>query len=471
MSEHTDNQVVPPSDEPVALAGGYLRAITTALAEFSDFSRFLECLKTLVGEDAYLQGSATLVDSFSGENEFPDFENLAQGETVVAVTSQVGNLGYLKYSGRRDEGLFSASDMHLMGSLAALIGALAREAHTVRQKTKAEGVLKYLVNQLPLGVLCLDGDGHLIVESALGRQLLGDRGLDLVRSALSEKLNPAGSIQIHLEIEGRLVYCEGRVLDIEADSLLYAFVLYDLSEYRVQLIAELEKEAYRCESRGTSVVLALLECDDSPGSAYAYLLKIRKHLKLESMCVQPLDANRSVMVFNNMYVSSVRRILRQISSVDSLDNTRVAIIDYVSDGAVDSPAECWLEQAINGLGPFEVELRPRVIVMDSYPGVLESLQLILSDRCEIVNFVDVDEVEALLKTGRFDGLFFDLDAYSPEELACFKQAVSDLDNEFVFYFGTVKRRTMIDIKYGLSGMDVVFQKPYNNNEVNEAFAF
>ena len=204
-------RIVQLSEEPAALAGEYLRSFTSTLANFADFDQFLDCLKLLVGEDAYLQGTAALSDPFMGQAELPDFEKLNANETVVAVSGDTGSLGYLKYSGRKDANLFSAEDMHLMGSLAGMVAAFVKQAHQYRQKSKSEQVLQYLINQLPLGVICLDATGELLVESNRARRLLGEEGLRLFEGVLAESMPNEGKVQLHFEIEGRLIYSEEEI--------------------------------------------------------------------------------------------------------------------------------------------------------------------------------------------------------------------------------------------------------------------
>lgn len=458
-------RVVQLSEKPAALAGEYLRSFTSTLANFADFDQFLDCLKSLVGEDAYLQGTAALSDPFMGQADLPDFEKVNSNETVVSITGDSGSLGYLKYSGREGANQFSAEDMHLMGSLAGMVAALVNQAHQYRQKSKSEQVLQYLINQLPLGVVCLDANGELLVQSNRARRLLGEEGLSLFEGVLSESMPSEGRVQLHFEIEGRLIYSEGRAMDVAEDTNVYAFVLYDMSSYRTNLLGDLEKEAYRSESRGTPVTIAVMESQGDPGELYSLLKGRADSLKIDPARIQPLDAYRTVCLFRGRHAGTVRFLLGRTLSKISIPGFKISIVSYQADSANLEPAQTLLDQALHDLKPASIALIPKLVVLDHYPAVFESLCIILSEACHLMLADDVETTIAYIQSGKVEGIFFDLDAHSPEVLHELKSIVTEQGGNFKFYYCTCKRRSMLDIAYGLSEDDAVLSKPFDTVEV------
>lgn len=465
-----NTRVIQLSREPAALAGDYLRSFASSLSTFAEFDTFLDSLKGLVGSDLYLDGSAQMVDPFSGDTSVPDFENLESTETVISVAGQCGSAGYLKYSGRQDQKPFGAEDLHLLGAISGLIASLVQQANNFRQKSRAEQVLQYLINQLPLGVVCFDLQGQVIVESKLARRLLGEGGAALVQAELVSQANRSERVQMHFEIEGRFIYSEARSMEVADGVAITACVLYDLSAYRAKLLVELEKEAYRSESRGVPVSVVVLESRSAAGQIYAKAKSSAGRLQIDSRHIQPLDAYRCAMIFEGKLLRSVRYLLKQeLSSYDD-PKLLVAVVGYEAKVGGDSPAEALLNQAIEALLPVGEALRPKLIVMDAYPAVVDSLDIILSEDCQLSVETEVEAAAEQIRSGEIDGVFFDLDGYSLAALAILKDAAKEAGGGFKFFYCTCKRRGMLDAAYGFNSKDVILQKPFDAAVVAESAA-
>lgn len=456
------------SHEPAALAGEYLRSFASSLSSFGEFDLFLDSLKELVGSDLYLDGSAQLVDPFSGQTSVPDFENLESVETVISVAGQGGSMGYLKYSGRQDHQAFGAEDLHLLGAMSGLIASLVQQAHNFRQKSKAEQVLQYLINQLPLGVVCFESQGQVIVENKLARRLLGEGGAALVQAELVSHAKQSGRVQMHFEIGGRFIYSEARAMEVAEGVAMTACVLYDLSAYRSKLLVELDKEAYRSESRGVPVSVVVLESRSVAGQIYAKAKASASRLQLDPRHIQPLDAYRCAMIFEGKRLRSVRYMLKQELSSYSDAELLVSVVGYEAKGGEESPAEALLSQAIESLQPVTEALRPKLIVMDAYPAVIESLEIILSEDCQLSIETGVESAAGRIRSGEIDGVFFDLDGYSLEALAILRDAAKEAGGGFKFFYCTCKRRGMLEAAYGFSSKDVILQKPFDAAAVAES---
>ena len=158
--------------------------------------------------------------------KLPDFEEVDSTETVVSVTGAAGNAGYLKYEGRRDGEPFGAQDLHLMGAIAGFIAVLTAQADRFRKHGESARVFQFLINQLPLGVVCFGANGDLLVQSKSAKRLLGEDGESLLRGFIEEDaLKKSGKIRLHMEVEDNFLFTEGRKLQVDEKLSITAFVL------------------------------------------------------------------------------------------------------------------------------------------------------------------------------------------------------------------------------------------------------
>ncbi len=297
--------------DPPALASDYLRSFAGALRKVHAFDDFFEALGQVVGEDTYLAGSAELSDYFKSPATEPEFEDLDDSETVVSVTGAAGNAGYLRYRGRRDGEPFGAEDLHLMGAIAGFIAVVTAQADRFRRQGESTRVFQYLINQLPLGVVCYKADGELLIENKVAARLLGDEGALLLKGILNEaELAKKGRIRLHIEAEEKLLFVEGRRLKVDDTLSVTAFVLHDMSGQREKLLLQLERAAFRAESRGSALTVALLEDRSEAGRLYRLLKESAEVIEHSSGVVQSLDAFTCACVFEENRLRSVRYLLR-----------------------------------------------------------------------------------------------------------------------------------------------------------------
>jgi len=462
VKQTSRKRVSPPALKPAALAGEYLRGFTTTLAQFSEFDTFVDGLKHLIAEDVYFKGQAELSDTHANELKSPDFESLKPDETVIPLAGTGGNRGYLKYSGKKDGKPFGAEDLHLMGAIAAFVAELTHQAEKFRLTGRAEKLLQYLINQLPLGVICFSGEGQLIIQNKAATRLLGEQGSQLIEKELSDRSRfKQGRAQLHFEVGGKLIYSEGRVMELEQGVSMTAYVLYDMSSSREKLLMDLEREAYRSEARGGSLTLVLLHSKDQPGQLYRQVKQSAEKLQIEASRVQPLDALTCACVYEGKSYRTVRYLLKQPLYAYQGEALSVSIMAYEASAEVQSPARDFLERAHTRLLPIKDALLPELLVMDAYPSVAESLEVLLSDDCRLHPLKDPDAADELIRSGRMDGVFVDIDAYTPEVIDRLRNAAKVAGGGFRFYYTTFKKASMVSPNYGISRKDILLQKPFD----------
>ena len=461
---------VPPAfAAPSGLAAAYLRSFAGSLESFGEFDGFLEELKCLVGKDLYLKGSAQLCDVFSGASEHPDFDTLSPDETVIAVSGAGGNSGYLKYAGRADGHPFGAEDLHLMGAISSVVSALVSQAQNFRKKEQASSVLQYLINQLPLGVVCFDGGGSLLIENKVAQRLLGEGGAALIEAQLNQVGKAReGRVRLHFEVDGKLIYSEGRSLEVSEGVVIDAYVLYDLSASREKLLKDLELEAYMSESRGGAVVVALLESRAIAGDIYKKVKASASDFGLDPAKIQPLDAYGCACIFRGKDLRSVRYLLKHRLPLQELEGLRIAVVAYDSDVSSVAPAQELIEAAYTELAESDQALLPELVVVEAYPPVVEALDLIMADECRLRSAGSLDEAEALIRSGQVDGLVFDVDGHGADVLARMQMASVDSGAGFKVFYSSYKQPQMARAEYGLSADACLLQKPFDTAVVVDA---
>jgi hypothetical protein len=459
-------------DRQTALAGEYLRAFAAATRRMGDFNDFYEALRQLVHNDSYLEGTARIFESAAASAAVPDFENLDSSETVVSICGSEGSAGYLKYRGRRDGESFASEDLHLMGAIAGCIAVLTAKAQQFREKDESLRVFQYLINQLPLGVICFDAEGGLLVQNKLANCLLGASGSALIRGALSGKTsNGGGRMRMHLEVEGKLLYTEGRRLEVDAGLSITAFVLHDMSSQREMHLLQLERSVYRAESRDTPLTVALLEDRSEAGRLVRLLQASASSLQLDAREILALDAYTCVCVFTDKRLRNVRHLL-QHGCPRALDREAVkaSLMAQWTHLSEEAPAQALIDGARGRLQPLAGLLRPALLVLDPYPAVFESLEWIGG---EIVSFERVNapgQAADRIESGAFDGIFLDIDSYGDRGLDWLRDASERAGPGFRTFYLSHKQASMVYADYGLPVDATVFQKPFDTEKLRETLA-
>ncbi|MEM8867446.1 MAG: hypothetical protein AAGC73_04180 [Verrucomicrobiota bacterium] len=459
-------------EEPAGLAAEYLRGLAVSLESFGEFDSFLQALKTFVADDGYFSGEAALAAAGSHEDSLPDFEGLKDDETVIAVAGKAGNSGYLKYSNKSDKKPFGVQDLHLMSAIAGCLSSMIAQAERFQRNQRAHSVLQFLINQLPIGVLCYGHDGQLILESNLAKRMLGDAGLEAFQAqvAPTQGSGKEDRVQLHFEVGDKLIYAEGRAFKVEPGASVRAFVLYDMSSSRTKLLNELDRVAYMSESRGAGAVLALFESRTAVGETYRTMKRMSSELGLEPGHIQPLDAYSCGCLFTEKSLSDIRFLLKVRLKEVALDGLKVAFVPTQSLKVTEDPGEAWVRQARKRLAPVADAFLPELVVMQDYGPVLESLELILSDECRLRPVKDRDEAIEWIQSGRIDGVFVGLDAIDYTDLELVKAAIKMAGAGFAVFYTTFTRKKMAMRQYDLTENDKILEKPFDSDAIVEAVA-
>jgi hypothetical protein len=299
---------------------------------------------------------------------------------------------------------------------------------------------------------------------------LGDSGAALLHGALSDReLQKQGKIRLHLEADGKLIYAEGRRLSIDEKLSVTAFVLYDMSGQQEKLLLQLERAAYRSESRGTALTLAVFEDRTEPGLLYRELKAHEQAMQFEPGTLSVIDAFTCACVFTGKQLRSLRYLLKNVlCALSARESVRAALHSYQIDGLDDSPAQSLIDCTLASMLPFEDAFKPELLVVDPYPAVIESLELIAGDIVSLQLVQGLEDADSKIRSGEYDGIFLDIETYADGALDEVAQAVFDAGAGFQIYYMSHKQPAMVYLNNKLSVDSTVFQKPFDANAIRSA---
>ncbi len=442
------------------------RGFAEAMNHFSDFEEFRRALMKVVMEDSGYAGLLEL-DADMGSMGDDEVGNHFEMDSLVVPLRAGEEKGYIRFMGNENGRPFDAEDLMWIGAISEFVSVAYANSKAQHQSHAKVRIFQYLINQLPLGVVCFDSSGDLLVENKLASRLLGRSGAELIRGALSEKsLLEQGKVRLHLEVDGKLLYTEGRRLEVEEGVSVSAFVLHDMSASREKLMLQLERSVYRAESRGVPLTVAVFEDRSEAGFLYRELKGAADSLQIGPSNVLPLDAYSCACIFADMSLRSVRSLLKN-TLPKALDRSSAqgALISRIENPSEESPAQILIDEAQEALSPLSELFRPSMLVLDSYPAVIEALDLIASEICALATVGTIEQAQLRIASGEFDGIFLDIDSFGEGGLDWLEDASQSAGSGFqIFYMSHMHPGTVYK-NYGLGVDAVVFQKPFDAERI------
>jgi len=469
QSSHAGAPVAAASS-PAKLTADYLRTLLDAVEKVGDFNSLVGRVRELVAEDGYLDGSLLIGEDGALRPHAPDYDSLPEEETLLPVATAEGRIGFMRYRGRRDGGSLEAGDLHLMGAISDFLAMLLRESKAVHRQRHAADILKYLIGQLPLGVVCFAMDGDLIVANQLAERMLGERGVGMLRDGIGAvPVEEAKRYRRQFEVGDHFLYAEGRILSVEGAGQVAAFVVYDMTTSKEKLRISLERDFYLSGSRGTPLVLCALRDKRTAGSAYRALKEAAAAMERAPDHLLSVDAHSCVASFTDASERGVRALLRRALPEAVRENARLSVISvpFPEAGSGDTGNEL-AERALASLRPIDAALRPVVGVVDAFPGVVDSLELLAGDLCGF----ERASLDALLAEGEHtpnvDAYLVNADELSPEDRESLRDRAVEGGAPVKFLFTTYKQPGMLRKQLGLPLGHAVLQKPFSEELVRHA---
>jgi len=265
-------------------------------------------------------------------------------------------------------------------------------------------------------VVCFDADGRLLAGSAMAWRLLGlnpeeaaPSDEEPVLAAVRDAVDEGG--EAHIEVGGRLMFVMRRSFrPDEGDRAVAAYVIYDMSRRREQFVDSLDREFFEAHYRGAGRCLALLKSSVRPGAVYGAVKGAAEAFAFDKKLVQPVDAYTCACVFREGGTARARAELKRLVSSLGWEDMKLSLVP-VEDTGDASPSRHALDRAYGRLEPLASALLPRLVVLEPYQPVFETLDLLLEDVAELVHCTGEREARERLESGDFSGFILDVDSF------------------------------------------------------------
>jgi len=429
-----------------------LRALARAFAHFGDFNRFVQGLQASLGQSEQFAQLTIQLDRELAERAplFPP------GVLALPLAGEEAQYGSLQIRPGGEHRQFGAEDLHLLAGLADFLSAALAQSLRHREAEKSRELLRFLLNQAPVGVAAYGSDRRLLVANDLATRWLGESSVPF--DDLEKGLGG-----FHLRSRGKLIFGEARREGVAADSV-WLVVLQDLTGDQARLLELMRRETYRAIAQRGKFGFALIESTDTREGVLRRLPELRSALAMGET-TGPYDAHRVGLVFSEINGLALRARLRRLRHIfDGIANLRVG---YVELGRNGTTPENLLEAALQRSGPYDETVRAAVLVHDKNPGVTDALAMLLAKDFRVVTSSEANRTRNLLTTEIFEGFMTELESSSgPDGAALMSYARSQLPGIRPFFL-TARHSPQEWPAETTKEDSVVFEKPFDVLKVTQ----
>ncbi len=377
-----------PVDGPAAL-----RALSRAFGQFHDFEKFVGALSAALEKSALFERTTLLLERNLAEGQVP----FSPGALTLPVSAGTQRLGVLQVSGDTGHRLFGPEDLHLMTGLADFLGAVLGQSLRFQEAEKARELLRFLLNQAPIGIAAYHSDLRPIVANELATRWLA--GLTLPSEVLAQATGG-----FHLKTGGKLIYGEvRRIAGDPTGSIL--LVLHDLTLDQVRLLELLKRDTYRALAETDAVTFALIEGPQVTDGVLRHLPALRAQLA-PNEAAGPYDAHRIAIVLRGSRGLQARARLRELRSYVGSGPLRLGLAELGRHGRT---PESLLDAALQQSHDLDGVLRPRILVQDENATVAHMFELVLGRDYHVTVSSEIDRTRELLRQTSFEAIVTELE--------------------------------------------------------------
>lgn len=438
-----------------------VRTVSEAFREVADFDPFVRGLEAALGKAEFFDKAVISLLPKSGGGEEKG-ENFPPATLCLPLQESPEVPGMIRFSDGRRE--FGPGDLHLMSGLAELIGVLTQHALQFGEQRRNLALLGFLLNQVPVGVLCFAADGRIIVSNTPGRRLLGGAAQGeswlLPEDWVAEIAGVDATGEIHRTVEGRLLHGQVKPASSGSGEDLYAMVVTDLTSDQEKFREVLARETYRCAWLGRALSVVTITAAQ-PSRLLSLLRPLREHVGAAGQ-VGLLDAETIGLFFSETALIAAMAEVRQVRSL--LADDWEAGVAEIGSGPPDP--EALLQEALGSRRRLGDLVKRSLLLHDDYGSVNDMLEMILKQDFRVVKSNDFEQTVRQLGTGRFDGLFTELElsnGMSGLDLARLATEANPRIRAFLTSAVAFSRRDEEDF-----AAHILFQKPFDVNEVRGA---
>ena len=372
-----------------------LRALSQAFTHLGDFDRFVKGLQAALDKSALFEQMTIRLDRSLVEGG----SHYSGGSLTLPIAGGDQRIGALKVAPSAEHRQFGAEDLHLMAGLADFLSVTLTQALRVQDAEKSRELLRFLLNQAPVGIAAYGADHRLLVANDLATRWLGESGVPFEEFG-------SGAGGFHLRAGGKLLYGEARRASADANSA-WIVVLQDLSPEQVRLLDQMQRETYRALAEKRRLGFALIESGQLRDGVLRRLPELRAALVLGEVA-GPYDGHRLGLIIGGAGGLALRARLRKLRQLfGEIPDLRLGYAELGRDGRT---PEQLIQSALERHGAYADMVRPAVLVHDDNPAVADTLAMVLGRDFRVVKSSQPERTRELLGKDSFEGFVTELDS-------------------------------------------------------------
>ncbi len=427
-----------------------LRTLAKAFAHFHEFDRFVTGLQTALDRSENFDRLTIQIDRTIADAP-AQFE---PGTLTLPLAGAAGKFGRLQAAPRGDHRQFGPEDLHLMAGLADFLAAVLDQAVRMHDAQRSRELLRFLLNQAPIGLAAYTPDRRLLVSNDLAAQWLGEAGPPFMEIE-------AGAENFYLRAGGKLVYGEAR----RAPDGVWVFALHDMTPGQVRLIESLQRETFRGLVEQHPVSFALVESPQVREGVLRQLPSLRQALANNEIA-GPYDATRIGIVLAQTGGAACRSRLRTWQNVFA--NAGVLRVGFAELGRDGVAADALLGAALRHSAPYREIVRPSVLVHDGDAAVNDAIEMILGREYRVIKSDEPEHTREHLRREDFDVFVVDLDLSGPVDGVALAREARVAQPAIKPLFTSVSSPPYdVPLELAAEG-SVVLQKPFAPDELRRA---
>ncbi|MBI3885962.1 MAG: hypothetical protein HY302_09580 [Opitutae bacterium] len=431
----------------VSLTGpAALRALAQAFTHLGDFDRFVKGLQAALDKSALFAQMTIRLDRAVAEAG----PHYSSGSLTLPIAGDGRRVGALKVTPGGEHRQFGAEDLHLMAGLADFLSVTLTQALHVQDAEKSRELLRFLLNQAPVGIAAYSADRRLLVANDLATRWLGESGVPFEEFS-------GGAGGFHLRASGKLLYGEARRASAAADAA-WIVVLQDLSPEQVRLLDQIQRETYRALAEKRRLGFALIESGQLRDGVLRRLPEVRAALVLGEVA-GPYDGHRLGLIISGAGGLALRARLRKLRQLFSgIPDLRLGYAELGRDGRA---PEQLIQAALERHGDFADMVRPAVLVHDDNPAVADTLAMVLGRDFRVVKSSQPDRTRELLGKESFEGFVTELDSRHGPSGSELVRYAREQQPEIHPFFTTVQQAPYDFPSDMMPGEAVMLEKPFD----------
>ncbi len=440
-----------------------LRRFSGILHHMEDMHAFADGLESLLKEFPDLEKACIqqFEDTVSPGSLTDQFKNR---QLVIPLKGENQVKGVIKIPDNRRGKKMGAGDLHLLSSLAGVVGILLEKSASFQSSSHQNSVISHLLDLMPLGVVCVSADGREFIFNQPARQFLrlNEKGesphLEII---LKENQRESGSY--HLKVDHSLYYARLLKYPPKKEATEYWItLLVDLTQERDRIHEFLVRETYRCKWQNTPLSLLFMQAPKAEDKLLERIPSMETALGAQGV-VGPIDAQSVAFIVPGLNPIDLKNWIRQHQ--DLLPIVEIHIGHAGLSPKIENGIEI-LEKAVAAAEDRHSFLKRKILLVDDYAPINDTIEMVLAGDYHILKTTSCLEADFLLQGGDIDGLIVERDLSDGQKGEDLARLGMKLNPSFQTILTSADLPSMEDRQAAGPGIHFL-QKPFNANDLTE----